>query len=433
MEKILKKSISREIKNTLAFRFIYYLIVGLSAPATAIFLNEVERGFYFTFVSIVGVYSILDLGLGQTLLIIFSREQSKLINSNSVRNILYATRAYYKYLSMIFILASIIIGNYFFSNFGEDSVNWRGPWILTSLSTGILLLNSAKLVFLEASGKLAEVALMRTKQTIFANIILLLLLFLNFNLWSFAIYQLILALFSSYFIYFDKASIVYRRGRNLKQKPNFKQTYKLWKKDIFPLQWKISINYVCGIIVFQLITPFIFSNMGPAKAGLIGLTINITNAIIVLSNSFIAASIPKISSFIENDNEISAYKMFLSLTKKSIIFGTFLLAIGLFISSNFFLKFPQIFLPPTAVSLIILSAICHILIFNIATYFRTYKEEPLIAHSILSAFLHVIVYLNMNIFSLEILFLLIFGINFLITILTFKTFNLFKKNRIKLF
>ena len=107
MKSLLRKSISKEIKNTLAFRFIYYLIAGLSAPATAIFLNDVERGFYFTFVSIVGVYSILDLGLGQTLLIIFSREQSKLINSDNVRNILYATRTYYKYLSIIFIVTSM--------------------------------------------------------------------------------------------------------------------------------------------------------------------------------------------------------------------------------------------------------------------------------------------------------------------------------------
>ena len=72
MSKISSEIISKEIKNTLAFRFIYYFIAGLSAPATAIFLNDDERGFYFTFVSIVGVYSILDLGLGQTLLIIFS-------------------------------------------------------------------------------------------------------------------------------------------------------------------------------------------------------------------------------------------------------------------------------------------------------------------------------------------------------------------------
>ena len=39
MKKILKNSISKEIKNTLAFRLIYYLIAGLSAPATAIFLS----------------------------------------------------------------------------------------------------------------------------------------------------------------------------------------------------------------------------------------------------------------------------------------------------------------------------------------------------------------------------------------------------------
>ena len=432
MKSLLRQSISKEIKNTLAFRFIYYFIAGLSAPATAIFLNDVERGFYFTFVSIVGVYSILDLGLGQTLLIIFSREQSKLINSDNVRNILYATRTYYKYLSIIFIIASLIVGNYLFSNYGEVSVNWKGPWILTSFSTGILLLNSAKLVFLEASGKLADVALMRTKQTIFANIFLLILLSLNFSLWAFAIYQLTLAIFSSYFIYFDKVSFIYRSGRKIVQKPTIKQTYKLWRKNIFHLQWKISINYICGMIVFQLITPFVFSTLGPAKAGLIGLTLNITNAIIVISNSFISASVPKIGSFIEKGNELAAYKMFLSLTKKSIIFGSFLLGISFVISANFYLKLPNIILEPSISFFIILSAICHILIFNIATYFRTYKEEPLIPHSILSAFLHILIYSQLKNLSIEIAFLLIFGINLLVLILTLKTFKVFKKNTMKI-
>ena len=108
-----------------------------------------------------------------------------------------------------------------------------------------------------------------------------------------------------------------------------------------------------------------------------------------------------------------------------------LLGIGLIISANFFLQYPDIFLEPKATLFIVLSAICHISIFNIATYFRTYKEEPLIPHSILSAFLHLIIYSQSKSFSLETLFLFIFVINFIVLVLTLKTLKLFKKNKMR--
>ncbi len=390
-----------------------------------------ERGYYFTFVSIVGVYSILDLGLGQTLLVIFSREQSKLINSNAVRKILFVTRIYYKYLSLIFVILSLIIGSLFFNNTSGTNVNWSGPWILTSISTGILLLNSAKLIFLEASGKLASVALMRTKQTILANITLLLLLYFGFGLWSFSIYQFFLAIFSSYFIYFDKVSIIYRKGRKINKKPKFIDSFQIWKYQIFPLQWKISINYLCGIIIFQLITPFIFSSLGPVKAGLVGLNLNITNAIIVISSSFISASIPKLGGYIENNQEIIAYKSFKQLTKQSLFFGVLLLSVGFFLSFNFHSKYPNIFLEPNITFFIALTAICHILIFNIASYFRIYKKELLIPHSIFSAICHIILYSQVSNISIRDLFLNIFAINFVTLILTLRTYRIFRSERLK--
>ena len=130
-----------EIKSTLKFRFLYYLVAGLSAPATAFFLNDIERGFYFTFISLVGIYSILDLGLGQTLLIIFSRDQSLELNNKKVKTNLKIVRIYYKFLAGIFVFSSIIFGWIFFGRVEQGSVYWQGPWFLTSLSTGILLLN----------------------------------------------------------------------------------------------------------------------------------------------------------------------------------------------------------------------------------------------------------------------------------------------------
>ena len=427
-----KLEISEEIRNTLQFRFLYYLIAGLSAPATAFFLNSTERGFYFTFVSLVGIYSILDLGLGQTLLIIFSKDQSFNLNNIEVKKKLLIVRNYYKLLAFAFIFFSIIIGWIFFKRFEQNTINWQGPWVLTCFSTGILLLNSAKLIFIEASGKLANVANMRSQQTIIANIILIILLFLKFSLWSFAFYQFSLAIFSSHFIYFAKESSVYREGRWIKEKFDVGNAIKLWKKEIFPLQWRISINYMCGIIIFQLITPFVFNSLGPENAGTVGLTLNISNAIIVICSSFLSASIPMLSKLVEAESHQKVFKKFLKLTKRSFFLSCILFLAGFLITFKFHENFPHIFLNPQITFLIILNSICHVLIYNFVTYFRTYKKEPLIVQSIISAILHLSIYLRINTLSLEEAFLFIFIINFLILVNTIILLRSFKESKLKL-
>ena len=119
---ISKLKISPEIKNTLIFRFIYYGISALSLFLTTIFFNDQERGYYFTFVSFVGIYSILDLGLGQTLLIIFSRENKD--KKNKLKKLLFITRKLYRVISILFLTLSFVLGFNFFTNFGVDNIQW---------------------------------------------------------------------------------------------------------------------------------------------------------------------------------------------------------------------------------------------------------------------------------------------------------------------
>ena len=59
---ISKLKISPEIKNTLIFRFIYYGVSALSLFLTTIFFNDQERGYYFTFVSIIDFKSETQTG-----------------------------------------------------------------------------------------------------------------------------------------------------------------------------------------------------------------------------------------------------------------------------------------------------------------------------------------------------------------------------------
>lgn len=422
---ISKLKISPEIKNTLIFRFIYYGVSALSLFLTTIFFNDQERGYYFTFVSFVGIYSILDLGLGQTLLIIFSRENKD--KKNKLKKLLFITRKIYRLISILFLLLSFLLGFNFFTNFGDYDIQWKGPWILTVISTSILLLNSSKLIYVEASGKLSQVAKMRSFQTFFANIIFIFTLISNFGLWSFAFYQFSLAIISIFYLNYSKSSSIYRKDKVFNENLSLSKILKFWKLEIFPLQWKMSINYLCGLIIFQLFTPIVFSNFGPELAGRVGFSLNVTNSIVVISSSFVTASIPMISRFISENNRNLALINFKTINAKSIIFSLLIL-IPLFIFTILYgNKFSNILLMPLPTLLIMCSSVCHIYIYNLATYFRIFKKDPMIPLSIFSAVSHILLYFYTKDLSLINILFFIFLINLFISIQVSKLFRNFKK------
>ena len=89
------------------------------------------------------------------------------------------------------------------------------------------------------------------------------------------------------------------------------------KKDITTAMENFSKLFV-RFSDIPIINSFIFSSMGASQAGLIGLTITITNAIIVVSTSFISASIPMLGKIVEAGKDIDAYKNFF-IAKQKII------------------------------------------------------------------------------------------------------------------
>lgn len=422
---ISKLKLSSEIKNTLIFRFIYYGVSAISLFLTTIFLNDQERGYYFTFASLVGIYSILDLGLGQTLLIIFSRENKS--KKKKLKKLLFITRKIYRIIAMLFLFLSFFLGFTFFNNFGIENIKWQGPWTLTVISTSILLLNSSKLIYIEATGKLAEVAKMRSFQTFFANIVFILTLISNSGLWSFAFYQFSLALISIIYLNYSKSSSNYRNDKVFTEDFSLKRILKIWKLEIFPLQWKMSVNYLCGLIIFQLFTPIVFSTFGPELAGRVGLCLNIANSIVVISSSFVNASIPKITKFISEKNKNLALHYFKTLNNKSIIFSLLIMIPLLIFAVLYENKFPNIILMPLPTFLIICSSICHIYIYNLATYFRIFKKDPMIPLSLFSAVTHLIIFFYTKYLSLNNILFLILLINLFVSFKVSKIFRNFQK------
>ena len=82
---------------------------------------------------------------------------------------------------------------------------------------------------------------------------------------------------------------------------------------------------------------------------------------------------------------------------------------------------------PLPTLLIMCSSVCHIYIYNLATYFRIFKKDPMIPLSIFSAVSHILLYFYTKDLSLINILFFIFLINLFISIQVSKLFRNFKK------
>ena len=79
-------------------------------------------------------------------------------------------------------------------------------------------------------------------------------------------------------------------------------TVLIWKKEIWPFQWRISLSWLSGFFTFNLINPIVFVLHGPVMAGRIGITFSLITAVLSIAGAWINSKIPAICSLIaEND------------------------------------------------------------------------------------------------------------------------------------
>ena len=68
------------------------------------------------------------------------------------------------------------------------------------------------------------------------------------------------------------------------------------------MQWRIAISWLAGYFVFQLFTPVLFHYHGAVVAGQMGMTLNVSNALLTTSLTLIAAKTPEFGKLIAGRN-----------------------------------------------------------------------------------------------------------------------------------
>ncbi len=365
---------------------------GLTIILITVGLDPQAQGYYYVFSSILALQIFFELGLNQVITIIISHDAAKIKigedgilagysdDVNRLKGLIASICRWYKFVSIFFAL---VVGpaGWFFLNSGEEqmpTVNWLPTWIILIVLTSCNLYLSPRLAIVEGIGFIGQVARIRLVQSFFGYIALWLLLLNGAELWATIALPLTSALFT--FAWLKKKSPWINDSH-----PSFSVN---WRRDIFPLQWRIGLSWISGYILFNLFTPIVFSTHGSVEAGRLGIAIAIFSAVTSLGMSWVTARAPQWTMRISRGEHHNLNKHFALSVIQSTCFTallSLLIILSIDIMYNNGIEIGHRIVNINILYWMGLSSTINCLIFGCATFMRAHKEEPMMIPSIVGA------------------------------------------------
>ena len=370
-----------------------WTIVAGIATIVAIprYLNVDTQGYYYTFLSIVALQTVFDLGLSQTITQISSHEfahVSTFSTSYGVENREIAKLAYLKYISakwylkvgILFVSAVGIGGAFYFGLIGNRvPIIWVGPWIALVVATGLNLMLSPRLAIVEGSGSTGRVAQLRLTQSIVGYSALVVSLMNGAELWSVVAVPATANVMSLAWLAF--------RPNPYRAIPAFQtmlHDHLPWRSEILGLQWRVSISWIGGYLASQLMVPVAFAIQGAGEAGKVGLGLQIFVSVQSLGMSWISAQVPAFGQLIARAEWTTLKARFKrALISATLLTGSLAFAVVVAVEGASKFDFSFVHRVPSMFAMVLLAVISTLntLVFGFAAYMRAHKEEPLVVSS----------------------------------------------------
>lgn len=364
------------------------------------FLTGVEQGFYYTFGSLLAMQVFFELGLTGIMTQYVAHEASHLQldeNSNYQGERRYVSRLaslvhfcvkWYAVIAFIVVIFLLVVGFIYFNKYGEEQteqVEWRWPWLLICLATGIKLFQSPFTSIITGLGFVKEVSKISFWQHLLLPLCSWLGLAVGLKLYVVGIGYLLTVLL--WFFYVNRYGFVKLLANLWKEKIEEKVSY---MKEIFPYQWRIALSWISGYFIFQLFNPVLFATEGAVVAGQMGMTLTALNAIQTFSFSWLNTKVPLYSKLIALKDYVQLDNIF-NKTLKQMVSVCLLLLITFFIIV-FFLNITHLkfngniladrFLGYIPLLFMMWPIFLQQYVSSWATYLRCHKKEPYLINSI---------------------------------------------------
>ncbi|MDD5593263.1 MAG: hypothetical protein PHG97_00800 [Candidatus Margulisbacteria bacterium] len=390
-----------EIERAVIFLVLSKVWALFAIPATALLIvsrfTPVLQGYYYTFLNILSLQVLVELGLGYIIVQFASHEWSRLglARDGSItgdKNSLSRLASLAGFASKWYLIAGAVaaaglglVGFIFFSASANQGIDWTAPWLLLSFLTGVTIFLIFIWSLLEGSNQVANLYAFRLFQTAASNVALWTAILFGAGLWSVSISSLTAQACAFLFLRFKYWSYIKTLLFTATAGPRIN-----WKKEVLPMQWRFALSGISGYCIFFLFTPVLFYFHGPVVAGQFGMTWSIVAAVGSISYAWIIPRIPSFGILIAKKEYGELDRLFKKLLK--IMIGLVMLeSIGLWLLVLVlnWLDFPLVhrLLPPWPTGILILAQIVMVISLPFSAYLRAHKKEPLFFLSMLQGFL----------------------------------------------
>lgn len=383
---------------------------GICAGAVTLILltnyfNPIEQGFYYTYASILTLQIFFELGLTSVIITIVSHETAKLtLNKNNAlsgnpesikrtHDIFSQFTKWYRIVSVLFWIIASIVGFIFFNKNNHDLIasQWAPQWICLVSLTALNFNMSPRLAFIEAIGKVGNVARLRLVQSILGFLVMWYFMLIGAKLWV-VIFVPLISICTSYLWLFK-----YENLFNYNRQPLELETSKInWFNEILPLQWRIAVSWISGYFIFNLFVPAAFRYFGAVEAGKLGIGITIFNAVNTLCLSWAMVKQPLLASYIargERQKLLSLFRLIMMQVVISNLVLSTAVIISVLIASRLSIELIQRFPDLDVLIWIAIGGVINNFVAAGAIYMRAHREEPMLIPSLVGSVLTIAVVL----------------------------------------
>jgi hypothetical protein len=260
---------------------------------------------------------------------------------------------------------------------------WGATWLALVLFTSVNLFLSPRLAVIEGTGQVGAVARLRLMQSMVGYIVMWTLLLLGTGLWAAVAVPAVGAIATSLWL---------RRWVGIFRQPKTAKIQNLepisWRRNVFPLQWRIAISWACGYVIFNLFTPIVFATHGAAEAGRLGMALTIFSAITTIGLSWISAKAPIFTMHISRGEYKDLNRLFKAVAMRSMAATTMLcsiIVIVVLLGNHHEVEVVNRIASPDTLLWIACAATVNTTVYAAATYMRAHREEPMLPVSVVSA------------------------------------------------
>jgi O-antigen/teichoic acid export membrane protein len=386
--------VNRAVFYALALRGWQFVGGTVSVLLISLYFTQELQGYYYTLSGLIALQLFFELGMGAVIVAVASHEWAHLkLNERGaasgaseplsrLASLAHFVAVWYSLVCLLFVVVVGAAGVVFFVRSGASSIPWMSPWLALVVLSGALLWLLPLAALLEGCEQVSVVNRFRLIEAVSANVVVWCAILAGAGLWALAAAAAARLVCQAYLVGVRYRSFFLGLWRT---PPGPRLD---WRKEVWPMQWRLAIGSIAAYFSFALFTPVIFSYHGDAAAGRIGMTWTLVTVLHSAAIAWVQVRAPQFGVLIARRDYAELDRVYnrvfrVSLVLLAIACGGFLAAI--LAVDYFHLWLADRLLPPMPTAMFLLAIWLNHIPASQNFYMRAHRREVVLARNVISS------------------------------------------------